>query len=340
MEIMRGFQGRGQEHPLHHPQADRDHGRCRPLHRPAQGQVHRHGGHQGHHQGGAVPDDGRPRCAVCRREEAQQARRSRSWRSKTYVSPSKVPQEQRRAQGRVSFKVRAGEIVCVAGIEGNGQTRARSTALTGLESPRGGTHQALRARTSPTRPIRERSKAGMSHIPEDRHKYGLVLDYTLEENLVLAALLAAGVPEPRLHQRRDAVRDYAERLIEQYDVRSGQGAVTIARSMSGGNQQKAIIAREVDKESAAARGRSAHPRSGRRRDRVHPQADRGPARRRKGCAAGRQSGAGRGHEPVATGSWSCMSGEIVGEFDPRKTTVEELGLYMAGAKQQRRRRHE
>ena len=86
----------------------------------------------------------------------------------------------------------------------------------------------------------------MSHIPEDRHKHGLVLDYTLEQNLVLQRYW-----NPEFHNhgmiKFDAVRQYAEKLIGQYDIRSGQGPVTIARSMSGGNQQKAIVAREIDK---------------------------------------------------------------------------------------------
>ena len=91
------------------------------------------------------------------------------------------------------------------------------------------------------------SKAGMSHIPEDRHKHGLILDYTLEENLVLQRYWS-----PQFHRhgliKFDEVRRYAEKLIDQYDIRSGQGPVTVARSMSGGNQQKAIVAREIDKD--------------------------------------------------------------------------------------------
>ena len=87
----------------------------------------------------------------------------------------------------------------------------------------------------------------MSHIPEDRHKHGLVLDYTLADNMVLQRYWQ---PEFQNHGfiKKNAVLQYAERLIKQYDVRSGQGPATIARSMSGGNQQKAIIAREVDKD--------------------------------------------------------------------------------------------
>ncbi len=87
----------------------------------------------------------------------------------------------------------------------------------------------------------------LSHIPEDRHKHGLVLDFTLEQNTVLQRFR-----EPRFQKfgfmKQDAIRDYANLLIEQYDVRSGQGPITVVRSMSGGNQQKAIIAREVDRD--------------------------------------------------------------------------------------------
>ena len=145
----------------------------------------------------------------------------------------------------VSFQVHAGEIVCIAGIDGNGQTEFVG-ALTGLERQSAGTF-TLCGRDITRASIRQRSKDGMSHIPEDRHKHGLVLDYTLEQNLVLQRYW-----QPQFQQggfiRFDAVRSYAEKLIEQYDIRSGQGPVTAARSMSGGNQQKAIVAREIDKD--------------------------------------------------------------------------------------------
>ena len=87
----------------------------------------------------------------------------------------------------------------------------------------------------------------MSQIPEDRHKHGLVLDYTLEENLVLQRYFEPDFTNKAGFLRKKNIRSYAEKLIEKFDVRSGQGPVTKARSMSGGNQQKAIIAREIDK---------------------------------------------------------------------------------------------
>ena len=227
----------------------------------------------------------------------------------------------------VSFKVRSGEIVCLAGIEGNGQTEF-AYALTGLEKPSAGAFR-LKGVDITHAPIRERSKAGMSHIPEDRHKHGLVLDYTLAQNLVLQRYW-----QPEFQSRGfikfGAVRTYAERLIEQYDIRSGQGPDTPARSMSGGNQQKAIVAREIDKDPELlvaiqpTRGLDVGA-----IEYIHKQ-----------LVAQRDEGKGvllisLELDEVMNVSDRILvmyEGEIVGEFDPKTTTVEELGLYMAGAK--------
>ena len=146
----------------------------------------------------------------------------------------------------VSFAVRAGEIVCIAGIDGNGQTEL-VYGLTGLEPLKSG-KITLEGQDITDASIRKRNTMGMSHIPEDRHKHGLVLDYTLEDNMVLQRYFEPEFVSKAGFLKRKAIRDYAGRLIEQYDVRSGQGPVTIARSMSGGNQQKAIVAREIDKD--------------------------------------------------------------------------------------------
>ena len=145
----------------------------------------------------------------------------------------------------VSFDVRAGEIVCLAGIDGNGQ-RELVNAITGLGRVSSGSI-TLNGTEITNASVRQRSILGISHIPEDRHKHGLVLDYKLEQNLVLQRYW-----QPEFQNKGfikfDAVRKYAEGLIENYDIRSGQGPITITRSMSGGNQQKAIIAREIDKD--------------------------------------------------------------------------------------------
>ena len=137
--------------------------------------------------------------------------------------------QKRDAVHDVSFEARAGEILCIAGIDGNGQSEL-IYGLTGLEKCSGGT-VTLCGHDISHASIHHRS-ADMSHIPEDRHKHGLVLDFTLEQNMVLQRFR-----EPRFQHmgfvKQGEVRAYAEKLIEQYDVRSGQGPVTIARSMSG-----------------------------------------------------------------------------------------------------------
>ncbi len=145
----------------------------------------------------------------------------------------------------ISLKVRAGEIVCIAGIDGNGQSEF-VYGLSGLEPLVSG--KILHNGKDVTKTsIRQKSILGMSHIPEDRHKHGLVLDYSLEDNLILQTYFNPEFTSPAGFLRRKNIREYADRLIEQYDVRSGQGAITTTRAMSGGNQQKAIIAREIDK---------------------------------------------------------------------------------------------
>jgi general nucleoside transport system ATP-binding protein len=144
----------------------------------------------------------------------------------------------------VCLSVRSGEILGIAGVDGNGQTELIE-AITGLREAESGSIYLDGTDISKLQ-IRERNELGLGHIPEDRHKYGLVLDFSLEDNMILETYYkepfsSRGV----LH--REQIHTYAEKLIKQFDVRSAQGAATSARSMSGGNQQKAIIAREVDR---------------------------------------------------------------------------------------------
>ncbi len=226
----------------------------------------------------------------------------------------------------VSFNVRKGEIVCLAGIEGNGQTEF-VMALTGLEKPVKG-RIALNGHDITHAPIRKRSQLGMSHIPEDRHKYGLVLDFTLEENFVLQRYWDKQFQNGGFINKK-AVRDYSEKLIEQYDVRSGQGPLTIARSMSGGNQQKAIVAREIDKDPdllvavQPTRGLDVGA-----IEYIHRQI---VAHRDEGKAVLLVSLELDEVMNVSDRILVMYEGEIVGEFDPKKTNVQELGLFMAGA---------
>lgn len=228
----------------------------------------------------------------------------------------------------VSLKVRRGEIVCIAGIDGNGQTEF-VYGLTGLEPLVSGTIEMCGKDIS-NYPIRKRNILGMSHIPEDRHKHGLVLDYTLEDNLVLERYFEPEFTDKAGFLRRKNIREYADKLIEQYDIRSGQGATTIARSMSGGNQQKAIVAREIDKgpELLVAvqptRGLDVGA-----IEYIHKQL---VAERDKGKGVLLVSLELDEVMDVSDRILVMYEGEIVGELDPQKTTEEELGLYMAGAK--------
>ena len=228
----------------------------------------------------------------------------------------------------VSLKVRAGEIVCIAGIDGNGQTEFVH-GLTGLEPLVSGKIE-LCGKDITHSSIRQRSVMGLSHIPEDRHKHGLVLDYTLEENLVLQTYFEPEFTNKVGFLRFKNIRENAERLIEQYDVRSGQGPVTVARSMSGGNQQKAIIAREIDKHPEVlvavqpTRGLDVGA-----IEYIHKQL---VAQRDAGKAVLLVSLELDEGMDVPDRILVMYEGEIVGEFDPKTTTQEELGLYMAGAK--------
>ncbi len=244
---------------------------------------------------------------------------------KDLVVPSKA--HNNNAVRGVSFDVKAGEILCIAGIEGNGQTEL-VYGITGLEKVTGGSVTLL-GQDITNAGIRDRSLAGMSHIPEDRHKHGLVLDYSLEENLVLQRYF-----EPDFQKKgvikKDAVRSYAEGLIERFDIRSGQGPVTVARSMSGGNQQKAIIAREIDKKPELlvavqpTRGLDVGA-----IEYIHKQLI---AERDAGKAVLLVSLELDEVMNLSDRILVMYEGEIVGEFDPGQTDVQELGLYMAGAK--------
>lgn len=241
------------------------------------------------------------------------------------IVPSKI--HKNNAVKNVSFEVRAGEIVCLAGIDGNGQTEFVH-ALTGLESPSSGSI-TLCSQDITKASIRKRSIAGMSHIPEDRHKYGLVLDYTLEENLVLQRYW-----EPKFQRsgfiKFDEVRNYANRLISEYDIRSGQGSITKVRSMSGGNQQKAIIAREIDKKHELLV--AVQPTRGLDVGAIEYVHEQLVARRDAGKAVLLVSLELEEVMNVSDRILVIYEGEIVGELDPKATTVQELGLYMSGAK--------
>lgn len=230
----------------------------------------------------------------------------------------------------VSFQVHAGEIVCIAGIDGNGQSEL-IYGLSGLSDIKNGTI-SLNGEDITKKSVRQRSVLGESHIPEDRHKHGLVLDYSLENNLVLQTYFKPQFTNKFGFLKKKEIHTYAERLIKEYDVRSGQGAATQVRAMSGGNQQKTIIAREIDKDPSLLL--AVQPTRGvdvGAIEMIHKQI---VAERDKGKAVLLVSLELDEVMDVPDRILVMYEGEIVGEFKPDEITVEELGLYMTGAKRQ------
>lgn len=227
----------------------------------------------------------------------------------------------------ISFSLKKGEILCIAGIDGNGQNELVE-ALTGLVRSDEGTIRIGEVELTNT-PIRFRNTHGLSCIPEDRHKYGLVLGYTLEQNMMLKKYLK---PPFSKHGfiNFNAWREHSERLIDEYDIRSPRRASTIAKDMSGGNQQKIVVAREIDLDAEVL---------------IAVQPTRGLD---VGAIEGihkslfRQTEKGKGVLlisfeldevfKISDRILVMYEGEIVGEFAPKDTTAEELGLYMSGAK--------
>ena len=241
------------------------------------------------------------------------------------VVPSKM--HHKNAVNHVSFQVRKGEIVCIAGIDGNGQTELIH-GITGLTIPASG-KVILDGEDIAKAPIRKRN-AHLSHIPEDRLKHGLVLDYSIGYNAVLQRYF-----EPQFTNRcgflkKKAIHDYATKLIDRYDIRCSDGADTITRSMSGGNQQKVIIARELDRKHDLLI--AVQPTRGLDVGAIEFIHSEIIARRDAGDAVLLVSLELEEVMNLSDRILVMYGGEIVGELDPKETTAEELGLYMSGAK--------
>jgi len=228
----------------------------------------------------------------------------------------------------VSFNVRAGEIVCIAGIDGNGQTDL-VYGITGLEKLEHG-QVKLFGEDITHKSIKYRNTHGVSHIPEDRHKHGLVLDYSLANNIVLQRYFEpefstnAGILKPK------NINKYANELIEKYDIRSGEGAPTIARSMSGGNQQKAIVAREIEREHKLLI--AVQPTRGLDVGAIEFIHKRIVQARDEGSAVLLVSLELDEVMNLSDRILVMYEGEIVAEVNPKETNVQELGLFMSGAK--------
>lgn len=227
----------------------------------------------------------------------------------------------------VSFSVRAGEIVCIAGIEGNGQTELVN-AITGLDSIKEG-KVSLNGIDITNKSIHERIKDGVSHIPEDRQKYGLILDYDIEQNMVIEQYRDKKFATHGWINFQER-RRYSDALIKKYDVRSSQGSKTITRSMSGGNQQKVIVGRELDKEHSLLI--CVQPTRGLDVGAVEDIHKKIISDRDAGKAVLLVSLELEEVMNLADKILVMYNGELVGSFSPKRVTTPELGLYMVGAR--------
>jgi simple sugar transport system ATP-binding protein len=227
----------------------------------------------------------------------------------------------------LSLELRAGEILGLCGIDGNGQTEL-VRAITGLSEVESG-RILLKGQDISAMPIKRRLDMGLGHIPEDRQKYGLVLDFALDENLVVHSYMRppfshAGVID------RAAVRANAERLIAEFDVRCGEGGATPTRAMSGGNQQKAIVAREIDRSPGVFV--IAQPTRGLDVGAIEYIHERIVAERDKGKAILMISLELDEILDVSDRIAVIYGGEIVGIVKASETDENELGLMMSGSR--------
>ena len=229
----------------------------------------------------------------------------------------------------VGFQVRRGEIVCIAGIDGNGQTELVQ-AITGLRPASSGTVR-VNGEDVTKKSIRYKNTHGLAHIPEDRHKHGLVLDYNLAYNAVLQQYF-----EPEFQQggflKEDKIYSYADKLIANFDIRSGEGASTITRSMSGGNQQKVIVAREISRKHDLLL--AVQPTRGLDVGAIEYIHSELVKQRDSGSAILLVSLELDEVMNLSDRILVIFEGHIVAELDPKEVTVQELGLYMAGSKKE------
>jgi simple sugar transport system ATP-binding protein len=226
----------------------------------------------------------------------------------------------------LSLSVRAGEVLGLCGIDGNGQTELVQ-AITGLTKIESG-KIFLRNINIANLPIKERTDLGLGHIPEDRQKHGLVLDFTLGENFVIHNYYEKPFANYGILNKK-AILENAERLIREFDVRSGQGAMTPARAMSGGNQQKAIVAREIDRSPDVFI--VVQPTRGLDVGAIEYIHKRIIAERDRGKAILLVSLELDEIMDVSDRIAVIYNGEIVGIVDAAATTENELGLMMSGA---------
>jgi simple sugar transport system ATP-binding protein len=242
-------------------------------------------------------------------------------RDLTYLSP----RTKKAVVNHLSFSVKKGEIVGLAGIEGNGQSEL-GYLIAGLLQATSGkiflknedvTHQS----------VRYRNDLGLAHIPEDRHRFGLILDHPLYQNLALKKYHRNPYQKNGIIQKRKWL-ELASHLIQKFDVRSGKGIQSSTRSLSGGNQQKAIIAREIDSNADVmlavqlTRGLDVGA-----IEYIHSQI---LAQREQGKAILLVSLELEEIMKLSDRILVIFEGRIVADLLPKETSKEAIGLYMSG----------
>ncbi len=229
------------------------------------------------------------------------------------------------AVNKLNLTVRAGEIVGIAGVDGNGQTELIE-AITGLRKIDSGTIK-LNEKDITKLPPRKVTESGVGHIPQDRHKHGLVLDYPMDLNIVLQTYYKEPYSKLGILDFK-AITKKAKELIAEFDVRT-PSEKTLARALSGGNQQKAIIGRELDRNPDLLI--AAQPTRGLDVGAIEFIHKRLIEHRDQGKAVLLVSFELDEIMNVSDRIAVMYEGEVVAIVDPKETTEQELGLLMAGS---------
>ena len=237
------------------------------------------------------------------------------------------PFSKKKVVNDVSFNVRKGEIVTLAGIDGNGQQEV-IYGITGIKKIHDGKIYLSKKDIS-TYSIREKIKAGISHIPEDRHKHGLLLDFSIYENTVLDRYYEKEFSNCFILNEKN-IKKYADELILKYDIRSSGDGNTNVRSMSGGNQQKIIVGREIERNQDLLI--AVQPTRGLDIGAIEGIHELILKQRENDKAILLVSSELDQVFSLSDRILIMYEGEIVGEFLPKEITKNKLGLYMSGAK--------
>ncbi|MFB6466703.1 ABC transporter ATP-binding protein [Cytobacillus sp. Hz8] len=226
----------------------------------------------------------------------------------------------------LNLSVRAGEIVGIAGVDGNGQGELIE-AITGLRKSESGTVK-VNGKEIQNHSPRKILETGVGHIPQDRHKHGLVLDYPIGENMVLQTYYKEPYSKAGVLNYKK-IYEHAKKVIQEFDVRT-PSEKTLARALSGGNQQKAIIGREIDRNPNLLI--AAQPTRGLDVGAIEFIHKRLIEQRDHGKAVLLVSFELDEVMNVSDRIAVIYEGKIVAIVDPKETTEQELGLLMAGSK--------